>query len=53
MSDWRGRYSLQQEFFKVRITVLIPIFSVLAISHTPAPLKAISTICPLTPGFLA
>ena len=50
VSDWRGRYSLRREFFKVRMTVLMPIFSVLAVSRTPAPLKAISVIFSLTPG---
>ncbi|EDI7803189.1 hypothetical protein GD494_09595 [Salmonella enterica] len=32
------------------MTVLIPIFSVFAVSRTSAPLKAISTMCSLTPG---
>lgn len=50
MSDRRGRYSLWREFFKVRMTVFIPILSVLAVSRTPAPLNAISVICSLTPG---
>ncbi|AHA65943.1 hypothetical protein Asd1617_03116 [Shigella dysenteriae 1617] len=44
MSNGRRRYSLWREFFKVRMTVLMPIFSVLAVSRTPAPLKAISVI---------
>ncbi len=53
MSDRRGSYSLRREFFNVRMTVLIPIFSVLAVSRTPAPLNAISVICSLTPGLRA
>ena len=53
MSDRRGRYSLRREFFKVRMTVFIPILSVLAVSRTPAPLNAISVICSLTPGLRA
>lgn len=36
--------------FKVRRTVLIPIFRVRIVSLTPAPLKAISVIWSLTPG---
>ncbi|AHA68740.1 Hypothetical protein Asd1617_05913 [Shigella dysenteriae 1617] len=44
ISNGRRRYSLWREFFKVRMTVLMPIFSVLAVSRTPAPLKAISVI---------
>jgi hypothetical protein len=39
--------------FKVRMTVLMPIFSVLAVSRTPAPLKAISVISSLMPGLRA
>lgn len=53
MGDGRRRYSFRREFFKVRITVLMPIFSTLAVSRTPAPLKAISVMRSLTPGFLA
>lgn len=53
MSDRRGCYSLRREFFKVRMTVLMPILSVLAVSRTPAPLNAISVICSLTPGLRA
>ncbi|EFP72694.1 hypothetical protein SD1617_1310 [Shigella dysenteriae 1617] len=34
MSNGRRRYSLWHEFFKVRMTVLMPIFSVLAVSRT-------------------
>jgi hypothetical protein len=40
MSNGRRRYSLWREFFNVRMTVLMPMFSVLAVSPTPAPLKA-------------
>ncbi len=36
--------------FKVRRTVLIPIFRVRIVSLTPAPLKVISVIWSLTPG---
>ncbi|AHA68464.1 hypothetical protein Asd1617_05637 [Shigella dysenteriae 1617] len=39
MSNGRRRYSLWREFFKVRMTVLMPIFSVLAVSRTPAPFE--------------
>lgn len=39
MSSGRRRYSLWRAFFKVQLTVLMPIFSVLAVSRTPAPLK--------------
>ncbi|EFP73450.1 hypothetical protein SD1617_0575 [Shigella dysenteriae 1617] len=53
MSNGRRRYSLWREFFKVRITVLMPIFSVLAVSRTPAPLKAISVISSLMLGLRA
>ena len=53
MSNGRRRYSLWREFFKVRMTVLMPIFSVLAVSRTPAPLKAISVISSLMPGLRA
>jgi hypothetical protein len=53
MSDRGGRYSFWREFFKVRMTVFIPILSVLAVSRTPAPLNAISVICSLTPGLRA
>ncbi|ENF04202.1 hypothetical protein ECP03047778_4756 [Escherichia coli P0304777.8] len=53
MSDRRGRYFLWREFFKVRMTVFIPILSVLAVSRPPAPLNAISVICSLTPGLRA
>ncbi|AHA69065.1 Hypothetical protein Asd1617_06238 (plasmid) [Shigella dysenteriae 1617] len=53
MSNGRRRYSLWREFFKVRMTVLMPIFSVLAVSQTPAPLKAISVISSLMPGLRA
>ncbi|EFP68439.1 hypothetical protein SD1617_5678 [Shigella dysenteriae 1617] len=53
MSNGRRRYSLWREFFKVRMTVLMPIFSVLAVSRTPAPLKAISVISSLMPGLQA
>jgi len=53
MGNGRRRYSLRCEFFKVRMTELMPILSVLAVSRTPAPLKAISVICSLTPGFRA
>lgn len=49
MSDRRGCYSFRREFFKVRMTVLIPILSDLAVSRTLAPLKVISVICSLTP----
>lgn len=53
MSDRRGCYSLWREFFNVRMTVLIPILSVLAVSRTPAPLNAILVICSFTPGLRA
>ncbi|AHA66670.1 hypothetical protein Asd1617_03843 [Shigella dysenteriae 1617] len=43
-----------REVFKVTgMTVLMPIFSVLAVSRTPAPLKAISVISSLMPGLRA
>lgn len=53
MSDRRGGYSLRREFFNVRMTALMPILSVLAVSRTPAPLHAMSVICSLTPGLRA
>jgi hypothetical protein len=52
MGDGRRRYSLRREFFKVRMTVLMAIFNVLAVSRTPAPLKAISVNARLT-GFIS
>lgn len=51
--DWRCGYFAWWAFFKVRMTVLIPTFSVLEVSRTPVPLWAISTICSLTLGFRA
>lgn len=53
MGDRRRGYSLWREFFKVRMTVLMPILSVLTVSRTPAPLNAISVICSFTPGLRA
>ena len=53
MGNRRRSYSLWREFFKVRMTVLLPIFSVLAVSRTPAPLKAISVISSFIPGLRA
>ena len=41
------------EFFNALSTVLMPIFKVLAVSRTPAPLKAMSTILSFTPGLRA
>lgn len=49
MSDRRWCYSSWREFFKVRMTVLMPI----AVSRTPAPLKAMLIIRSLTPGLRA
>ncbi|EFW53297.1 hypothetical protein SD15574_0801 [Shigella dysenteriae 155-74] len=53
VSDWRRCYPPGRELFNVRMTVLMPIFSVRAVSRTPAPLKAISVIWFLTPGLRA
>lgn len=53
MSDRCRSYPPGRELFNVRMTVLMPIFSTLAVSRTPAPKCAISTICSLTPGFRA
>lgn len=53
VSDRRRGYPAGRELFNVRITVLMPILRVLAVSRTPEPLCAISTICFLTPGFRA
>nr|WP_260441615.1 hypothetical protein [Serratia fonticola] len=39
LTDCRGCYSLCREFLEARITVLMPIFTVLVVSRTPAPLK--------------
>ena len=38
VSNRRRGYSPGREFFKARMTVLMPIFSVLAVSRTPEPL---------------
>lgn len=53
VSDRRRSYPPGRELFNVRMTVLMPIFSALAVSRTPAPLCAISTKCSLTPSFRA
>lgn len=50
VSNGRRRYPAGRELFKARMTVLMPIFNVLTVSRTPASLKALSTICCLTPG---
>ena len=41
------------EFFSVRRMVLMPILSTRAVSRTPVPLKAMSTIMSFTPGLRA
>lgn len=46
-------YLPRGEFFNVRKTVLMPILRTRAVSQTPEPLKAISTILSLTPGLFA
>ncbi|EMX79827.1 hypothetical protein ECP029943810_4780 [Escherichia coli P0299438.10] len=38
MSGWRRGYPSGRELFNVRMTALMPIFSVLAVSRTPEPL---------------
>lgn len=48
-----GGYLPWVEFFKVRRTVLMPTLSTRAVSRTPAPLRAISTILSFTPGLRA
>ncbi|EFP68794.1 hypothetical protein SD1617_5519 [Shigella dysenteriae 1617] len=52
MSNGRRRYSLWREFLKPDDGVNAN-FSVLAVSRTPAPLKAISVISSLMPGLRA
>jgi hypothetical protein len=41
MSDRGGRYSFWRDFFEVRMTVFIPILSILAVSRTPASLNGL------------
>lgn len=48
-----GDYLPWGEFFRVRMTVLMPILRTRAVSRTPEPLNAISTILSLTPGLRA
>jgi hypothetical protein len=48
-----GGYLPWGEFFKARMTVLMPILRTRAVSRTPEPLNAISTILSLTPGLRA
>ncbi len=48
-----GGYLPWCEFFRARMTVLMPILRARAVSRTPEPLKAISTILSLTPGLRA
>ena len=48
-----GGYLPWGEFFRVRMTVLMPILRTRAVSRTPEPLNAISTILSLTPGLRA
>ena len=48
-----GGYLPWGEFFRARMTVLMPILRTRAVSRTPEPLNAISTILSLTPGFRA
>lgn len=45
-----GGYLPWGEFFRARMTVLMPILRTRAVSRTPEPLNAISTILSLTPG---
>lgn len=48
-----GGYLPWGEFFRARMTVLMPILRTRAVSRTPEPLNAISTILSLTPGLRA
>jgi hypothetical protein len=48
-----GGYLPWGEFFRARMTALMPILRTRAVSRTPEPLNAISTILSLTPGLRA